>query len=284
MKEVYLNKNSYKKKSDWKLKFYIIIAVLIIVLGGIIYAVVYSPLFKIKNISVEGSQIFNNDILIQDLGDFFTQQSGMAKILKMGNILSWETDKNVLNNFIKKYPHIAELSIDKDYIHRQIKISVKEREKFGIWCVVNRPNDEQIKANEEQISNKISTSDVTFDKNSLPFVENLGESSCWWFDKSGVLFLNAPGVEGVLINKVEDASGRQLKLGDNVLTSEFTANLMNIFKVLDESNIKIKTLELQDLKFQEVVAESSGSNPKIYFSLQFNPDFSLAAFLDKCPV
>ncbi|MBI5079417.1 hypothetical protein HZB06_01970, partial [Candidatus Wolfebacteria bacterium] len=134
-------------------------------------------------------------------------------------------------------PQIAELKIEKYYFNRLIKISVKEREKFGIWCQ---------------------------------------ETRCWWFDKNGVIFLEAPSMEGGLINKINDFSGRPLELGDKILEEKFLSNLLKIFEIIEKSDLKIKSLRLEDIALQEVIADLPPL-PKIYFSLRIDPSFTLAA-------
>ncbi len=141
-------------------------------------------------------------------------------------------------------PRIKSLKIEKDYFSRSIKIVVSEREKFGVWC---QP------------------------------------ASCWWFDKSGVLFSNAVSSEGNLINKVDDFSGRPLKIGEQALEGKLLSNLIKIFAVLEKADLGIKSLKLERLELQEIIANPSTgsgqaeSSPVIYFSLRIDPSFGLAA-------
>ena len=141
-----------------------------------------------------------------------------------------------ISEFLKDYSQIAELTIEKDYFNRQVQINVREREKFGVWCA----------------------------------------SSCFWFDKSGVLFAEAPMMEGELINKIYDSTGRELKPGDKILEENLLGNLLKILNVLQKSELWMKNLYLQDLSLQEISVESP-LLPQIYFSLRFNPESTLPA-------
>ena len=134
-----------------------------------------------------------------------------------------------------KNPEIAEITIEKDYFERQIRINIKERERFGVWCETG---------------------------------------NCFWFDENGVIFSEAPQAEGNLINKVDDFSGRSLKIGESVLAEKFFSNLIKIFEVLEKTGLGIKSLKLEKLEFQEIITKSS---PKIYFSLRVDPGFTLTA-------
>ncbi|MEK7149777.1 MAG: hypothetical protein AAB757_02285 [Patescibacteria group bacterium] len=140
--------------------------------------------------------------------------------------------------FLNNHSLFKNLGIKTDYFSRNINIEVKERGRTGIWCLNN---------------------------------------DCFWFDNDGMAFSRAPLVETEILIKINDLSGRDLKIGDLVLPQNFFENLTAIFKVLEASNLKIKTLNIGDLSLAEISTEKSDLNPKIYFSLRFNPEFSIAA-------
>ena len=220
-------KERKRQRRILKLKIYGGIAAFFVLIAGSGYLIVYSPLFQIKNINSE------DEGLIEQLKSYLASQSTIARILGPNNILIW-TDKT--DPFVKERPEIAELTIEKDYFERQIKITVKERERFGVWCA----------------------------------------SSCFWYDKSGVIFAEAPAMEGELINKIYDSTNRELKPGDKILEENLLGNLLKIFEVLQKSALSMKNLYLQDLSLQEISAESP-LLPQIYFSLRFNPESTLPA-------
>ena len=261
MREIYFSDKELKRRRRvFKLKIYGYLVVFFILAGGVGYAVIYSSLFHITQIYADDKQI-NADI-INELKSFFANQSIITNFLGSDNILIWRKEK--ISEFLKNHPSIAELTIKKDYIKRQIEISVKEREKFGIWC-----QQTQIDADDKQINADISVNPR----------ENQRESAtkCWWFDENGILFAEAPAVEGSLIKKVADFSGRQIKTGDLISEQPFAVNLIKIFELVEKMNLNIQSLKLENLQLQEVVAELSGEGPKIYFSLKFDPNFNSAA-------
>ncbi len=248
-------KEKKRQRRILRLKIYGGIAAFFVLLIGAAYLIIYSPLFQIKNIDSEDGN------LTEQLKFYFASQSTIARILGPNNILAW-TDKTDL--FVKEHPEIAELTIKKDYLNRQIEISVKEREKFGLWCQKEQLtiNNQQLTTDDKQQSNVNSQ---------LSMVNN-----CWWFDKSGAIFSEAPIMEGELVRKVSDSSNRSLKLGDKILEEDMLKNLIKIFEVLEKSDLRVKNLVLGDLSLQEITAESP-SIPKIYFSLRFDPAFALPA-------
>ena len=250
--EIYLDERQKKKRRRFlKLKIYGGIIIIFILIAAAVYVIVYSPLFHIKNITQTNDDLtqINADELIRNLKNFFANQSKIAGFLGPDNILIW--NKEALVKF-PKAPAVAELTIEKDYFKREIKISIKERERFGVWCPLS------------SVDNASTTTAVA--------------GGCWWFDKNGVIFAEASQLEGQLINKVDDFSGRSLESGNSVLEEKFLTNLIKIFDVLDKSGLKIKSLRLENLQLQEIVADPSAvSLPKIYFSLRFDPSFGVAA-------
>jgi hypothetical protein len=252
--DFYLDERQRKKRRRFlKLKIYGGLFLFFILVIGAGYLIVYSPLFQIKNINSD------NENLTEQLKSYFAGQSTIARILGPNNILVW-TDKT--DSFIKEHPRIAELTIKKDYLNRQIEINVKEREKFGIW----RPL---------LFLNNASTTEANFTSSSSESIPTKG-GGCFWFDKSGVIFAEAPAIEGELIRKISDSSNRSLKPGDKILEENMLKNLISIFDVLEKSELKAKNLILEDLSLQEITTESP-SIPKIYFSLRFSPEFALPA-------
>jgi hypothetical protein len=241
-----------KKRPASKLKIGILAAVFLILVAGAVYLVVYSPVFRIKNIEITGNKEVDKDEIINVFKDIIGRQSKLlTSVLKTNNILLWGDNENLYQEVKSSIPKISEVSLKKDYFNRSIKISIKEREKFGVWCA-----GEAAATSSEQSAVK----------------------DCFWFDNNGVIFAEAPTVEGNLINKVDDYAGRSLKPGDVVLSEKFFVNLAKIFGVLEKSDMKIKSLKLYDLGLQEVFTNPEiVSLPSVYFSLRFDPKFALPA-------
>ncbi len=261
----YINFDKKYKREDRKfLKYKIIAAVagFLILLAGVFYAVVYSPLFRVAKINIDNPLVDGD--FTDNLEDFFANQSKLAKFLGADNILVWSSDK--LKEF-KKGPEIAGISLKKDYIERTVDIGVKLRERFGVWCLQTPINTDETQINADSISENQRV--------------NPRESACWWFDKDGILFAVAPELEGNAINKVDDFSARNLKLGDSILNKNLTPNVVKIFNILEESGLGIRALKLENLALQEIIFDQPQTSlPKIYFSLRFNSEFTLAAIND----
>jgi len=239
--DFYLDERQRKKRRRL-LKFKICggVTIFLLLVIGAGYLIVYSSFFKIKNIEVSGNKYVSSEEIINQLKKISVGQSKISNFLGSDNILVWKTDAQFIKNSL---PQIQDLKIEKDYWHRQIKIIVSEREKFGVWYKITN--------NQEPITN-----------------------NCWWFDKNGVIFAEALQVEGQLINKVDDFSNRHLEIGDSILGEKPLSNLIKIFAVLEKADLGIKSLKLERPELQEISTESS---PQIYFSLRIDPSFGLAA-------
>ncbi|MEK7553304.1 MAG: hypothetical protein AAB504_01300 [Patescibacteria group bacterium] len=228
--EFYVDEKQHRKRRQiFKLKIYIGLAVFLLLLVGVFYAVVYSPLFRITRI--------NADVNIEELKNFFSSRSKIAKFLGRDNILIWN---NNVGDFLKQNPQIMNLSVEKNYFRREVKVDFQKRERFGIWCQQNE--------------------------------------ICWWFDKNGVVFEHAPKTEGEMIYKVDDFSERRLIIGNKIIKEDLLANLLKIFNILEQSGLNVRTLQIKDLSLQEATVEPVNIlMPKIYFSLRFDPAFAMPA-------
>ena len=270
--EFYIDEKQRKKSGRiLKIKIYGGIIVFILLLAGVFYAVVYSPLFHITRTKVdctltnaEEAQIYpNKEKLISDLKIFFVSQSKITGFLGENNILIWN---NNVGDFLKQNPQIINLSIEKNYFNREVKINFQKREQFGVWC-----EKKQLTINNQQLTTNDKQRSIV--NGQLSIVNN-----CWWFDKNGVAFERAPKTEGEMIYKVDDFSERQLTIGDKVIKEDLFANLLRIFNILEQSDLNVRTLQIKDLSLQETIIEPVNVlMPKIYFSLRFDPVFTMPA-------
>lgn len=118
-KTVNFNKYQYKKKKNKKLIF---ILVLILFLG-VIYLLFFSPVFRVKEITVIG----NHKISLEEIKDN----------LICNNIIL-TTTRNIKKQLLVKFPVIQELKISKNLFKRRLEINIKEREEIGIICSANK--------------------------------------------------------------------------------------------------------------------------------------------------
>lgn len=147
----------------------IILIISLFVLAGAAYALFLSPVFKIKEVVILGTQ----KISPEEVRDNLT----------CDNII-FTTRKSIKSQLLKKIPEILDLKISKNLFKRRLEINIQERETIGILCKQDA-------------------------------------DSCFYFDKNGVIFENAPNTSGSLIIVIKDYSQRDLKLGDAALDGNF---------------------------------------------------------------
>jgi cell division septal protein FtsQ len=197
-------------------KWTFITLLILSVIGGAVYAIWFSSFFRVNRIDVEGASLVSTSTIAGPIG---------------GNILFWKLPEGV-----KDMPELAEVSFDKDYANNRILITVKEREKFLIWCL--------------EVKGK-----------------------CFWADSRGYIFTSAPEPEGTLVvSVVKDYTDRDLNIGDYVLSDDLYPNLVNSISLLQAVGVPVDEMRIDDLKFKEATAITS-NGPEIYFNLLENPSF-----------
>ncbi|MBI2514984.1 hypothetical protein HYV91_02245 [Candidatus Wolfebacteria bacterium] len=247
MTSIYLTERQVRKRERGrKIKFYGVFGASIFLLGGLIYAVFYSPLFKVASIQIvvetsdflrgEDKLIFEKQ-LIENFRGELSNKPLLSKFLGEDNILNWYLKNSGMAESVKqKYPYLANISIQKNIFKRQIDILVSRREYFGVWCL---------------------------------------SEECWWFDKSGVIFAEAPRIDGELTYQVrDDTQNRALGIGSKILDDRLLPNLFKIFDVLEKSDFRWRSLKLENLDLEEITTGSE-LNPQIYFSLRNDPSSAL---------
>ncbi len=97
-----------------------------------------------------------------------------------GNIFLVSENK-IKNDLIKKIPKIGDLEIKKNLIKRIVKLTIEERGRLGIACQVREETED-----------------------------------CFYIDKQGVIFEQAPQTSGSLILLIKDYSQREFYLGKKI--------------------------------------------------------------------
>jgi hypothetical protein len=126
------------------------------------------------------------------------------------NILFITTD-GLRQELAKKFPQISHMDIEKNLFKKTIKINLTEREKLGIVCKAEETdNNETVK-------------------------------SCFYIDKEGVMFKNAPQTSGSLVLLIKDFSLEDFFLGKNLFSAKVINSIIDLKENLF-SQIKAKSL------------------------------------------
>jgi hypothetical protein len=80
---------------------------------------------------------------------------------------------------------------------------------------------------------------VSFEKR-IPVGLWCGEINCYYFDKEGIVFKEAPVTEGGLILRIQNSEKKEISLGDKAINTELLKFIMDFNnKLLDNGQIKI---------------------------------------------
>jgi len=103
-----------------KIKIILFIFLGLIVVGGVVYIVFFSQVFRIKDIRVDGA-VFTDTSKITDDGTW--------------NILFWKPPVD-----IGSLEYVADFTIEKNYIDRTLLVTLDERERKVVWCLEKSGN------------------------------------------------------------------------------------------------------------------------------------------------
>lgn len=247
--DVYLSEEQIKKaRLFFRLKVYAVFMLTALTLIGVFYLIALSPIFKMEKIDVNGEERLSGSEVISEM-KIKILRGPLSKILGFHNYLAWRENLSFEN------PLLASILIEKRFWDRTIKISVQERQKYGIWCF--NDSDERFRVAEGQRP-KARYSDT-----------------CYWFDKDGVIFENASDTEGYLVVKIIDSSAEKPILGKQIIEGRFLDNFIKILESLKTLNLDVREFSIDHL-LQELKAKTL-QGPEIFFSLRFDPAFSISA-------
>lgn len=245
---MYFDEREFRKRRRRRIVFFVVsIIVFFSCAGGGAYALLYSDVFDVRDFRVsaeEGYGVPSAASLRADLFTIVSRQSLFHTFLARfapDAIFLWPTKDITVP---ESYPSLQRLSLTTDVLHRSVALTVVPRARYGIVC----------------------------EATSTPV---LARSACAWFDQTGFLFSEAPETRGGLIVRIDDITGRALRVGSFLFPHElFTTTAMGIFKSIQESGLDIRTFELRNLDDQEIIAVSD-TLPPMFFSLRADPAFIL---------
>lgn len=221
---------------------FLIAAYFIFIVGA--WAVIYSPLFKIKSIEISGNKnVPSDDVMTLAKADIF-RGSLIKRALGIRNILIWPGKFS--SEILEYYPEIKSASVAKNYIGRKITISVEERQPLGAWC--------------------LKAASLSADN-----IQAGDESNCFWFDEQGFIFKRAMSMEGSIFTVVDDYSQKTPGLRSKILPDSLVENAFSVFRAIAASGLRVKEIRLNDLALEEMEVDTY-DGPKIYFSLRFAAD------------
>lgn len=231
----------YRHKQKRKIMFFFFVGLIFVLLIVFIF-VLRGGLFHIKNYNIQGNHSISTEEIINKTKESLSRSNWFYKIiLPEENSVIFALEKNdIKNKLIAQIASIKNADFSVDIFPPKINITIKERDRFGLWCVK----------------------------------KEVGE--CFWFDSDGIAFEKGPWSEGELIKKITDEENKDIFLGKNVMEQRYIKNIQAIFEFLEKSNINRRSLFIKNSNLAEVQT-SSLEKPIIYFSLKEDPSFALSA-------
>ena len=220
----------------------------LIISGSLIYFLLFSGIFKIKDIKISEIKMADLAVIQQGLKNILNQGSVLGFLIVSDNILFIPSER--INNFLKDFPVIESFSWERKIFSRSLDIVIKEREVVGIL--------------------------------------KKDDGLSYYFDKKGVIFAEAPSSEGGMLLIIENELGKDFNLGSRVLDINSFMELMNMVKFfednfqLDKIKLQVEKIEVTitlDNNHQTIFYLESDNLKQIYsvlnYFIQNNFDFNL---------
>lgn len=203
------------RKKKRKVRGVLILILLLFLI--LVYVFLFSPLFKIKTIEVSG----NKEIKTEMIKESFNY----------GNIFLL-TNNKIKDNLLNNFPKILELNIEKNLLKGIVKLTIKERQRFGIICQIS---EQETRDKKQEII-----------------------KGCFYIDKEGFTFEDAPETSGSLILLIKDYSQRDFNLGDQILEGEVVSFCSQVKEALSlETDIRVSDFIIQSFPCKDLKAITS---------------------------
>ncbi len=201
-----------------------------LILGGIVYFLFFSQYFQIKEVKISGTKTISEEFLRKGINAELSKK--IYFFASQDNLFLFSSGK-IKKTFLKEFPKIRKVSIKRG-TPSFLEIRIEEREMVAIWCN---------SASESQID---STNSPPVDSASLP-------QNCFFIDGDGVIFENAPIIQGNLIFKINDKRNLEnIGLGNRMLEAGFVKRLFEVKKNLEENlNISFPEFAIPDINVFE---------------------------------
>ena len=131
---------------------------------------------------------------------------------------------------------LVKAMIDRSWINQSVIVNVEEKEQFAIWCQIG---------------------------------------ACYWIDKEGEAFEEAPQTEGSLVLTIYDDGQGGMILGQSAVDERYAKNLIAILDNILNLAVPIRRIEFNK-RLQEIKALIYGG-PDLLFSIRFDPELNMAA-------
>lgn len=252
-----------EKKQRSKHKKIIFGALFLIILAGAIYFFFFSAIFQIKKAGVIASEKnISADLVAQvqnSVREFFQTR---FFFVRRDNLFVFQ--ENELKDYlISKFPEISDAKIErsseKNPVEREIKVHLMKREMAAIWCgadLAPAAADEFKPVEEENFEPPTSAAVIIPDSEEVRPKEEIKD--CFYVDREGVVFEEAPLTFGALIVLVKDFSGDEISLGAKIAepkTVKFILDVRDWLAKNSDVSLAEFSIDKEDRQLRGLTAE-----------------------------
>ncbi len=199
-----------KEKKAGSYKKWLVLILLLLLLGGAVYFANLRE-YQIEKINIEGEILTNEDLIRSKAEE---ELSGKYLFL-IPKTFSWTYPKSRIRDRIEDMPSIVSAELDVEGSTRTLDIHIVERKQEYVWCLPAQAGQE------------------AFDRH------------CYYMDKQGLVFVEAPKFEGNVFLTFEGLLDPQEPIGKSLLPALDMENLLGFIG-------RIKTLGLFPLNIRVV--------------------------------
>ncbi len=237
--------------------------------AGLLYFLFYHPYFKVKEINISGAENISVEEIRETIRGFLEGEK--YYFLAQDNIILAPARK-IERGLLDKFLRIRSVKVSKK-IPRALSVKIKERQRAGIWCKIEKtrteqPAEEIATSTEDNLLIATSTEEIMAEEAS--FKREIKE--CFYLDREGTIYKSSPFVSGSWVVNIYDPSSTA-GLGEQVVASE----TVDFILLINEEIKKVHTAAGQSLgkvEFEIASAEDLRAILPSGCQIYFNPSYS----------
>ena len=224
-----------RRKKGRKLRLVAGVVLILVLTSGAVW-LLKSPWYNVRSVTVEQLDDTLSQEVASTTGAYIHTHSFLASIFLSPESFLGFSGNSLRQEITRAHPELADITVSKNYFTRTVTIQARERAKTALWCDT--------------------------------------QNSCWWFDDSGTIFLQAPSTQGQLLKKIISSANESIAIGQQIPLDNSILN--SIFSFLDAIHAPGRSL-LWNPELEEITTEARKGFPTIYFGTRQDPSYALAS-------
>jgi cell division septal protein FtsQ len=231
---------------------------IVLLFGGVIYAIFFTPILAVKDIAVEGNKVVNSD----DIRGVIVSVTEQKIFRIFNNNILLISPADMENAIMDRFANIESVKVEKKF-PQAVKVAIKEKPADIAWC-------NKIKVEKVKVEKNVSGEDILASE--IP--------QCYLSDEEGVIYEKIG--DNVAAESIKVFRDESIEIGDKISDESLKNFIRKIFY-----NFNSKTG--LDLSYLYILPSASrelhlvtGGGWKIYFDLNRGADeqiSDLSAFI-----